>query len=310
MKNKLSSHDTFIRALMSDIQIVRSYLQTCIPRYILEKLDLDTLTQLLDTYVSRDLRKSISDIVYSCQYIGGKGEVRISILLEHKSRPDRNVTIQLGSYIFSGWLQQIRKKENLSLIIPVLLYHGVEKWEYHRLDSLFPDIDPALSHYIPCFDYIYHDLGEISDRQLEVLENSFLRASLLVLKHSMESWWLEANAVRLLVWSEDTDEALQRGFTIYLFERSKLNDKKIKTIMETLPLSTKKKFVSTADYLREQGRLKGKAEGKSEGISEGMRKKTENAVINMIREGFPSETICKILEVTPAYVSTLRKQLS
>ena|SRR5690554_5300608 len=62
-----------------------------------------------------------------------------------------------------------------------------DKWEYRTLKDLFADIEPEWHKYVPNFDYIYHNLGEVPDEQLEVLNNNFLKASLLALKHSFES---------------------------------------------------------------------------------------------------------------------------
>ncbi len=108
---------------------------------------------------------------------------------------------------------------------------------------------------------------------------------------------IPANAVRLLVWSEDVSENLQKGFIVYLFDQSKLGENKILKIMETLPSTVRKTIESAVDYWREEGR------------HEGEQKKTEKAVRNMLGEGLPIELICKVQEVTPDYVTRIRKQI-
>ena len=86
------------------------------------QLVFSTLTQLPDVYVSAELQKTMSDIVYSCQRNDGKGEIKISLLIEHKSYTEKYTPVQVGGYIFSGLQKQIEAKEkHLSLIIPVLL---------------------------------------------------------------------------------------------------------------------------------------------------------------------------------------------
>ncbi len=250
-----SIHDTFIRAILADKRIALDYFQASLPVFVRERLDFSSLTQLPDSYVSSELHKTISDIVYSCRRKDGKGDIKVSLLIEHKSYVDKFTPLQIGSYIFSGLLKQAENEKKLSPIIPVLLYHGKEKWEYRTLQYLFKDIEPEWAKYIPDFDYIYNNLSEVSDEQLEMLHNNFLKASLLTLKHSFEKDWLEANAVRLLAWSENTDENLQKGFVVYLFEQSKLKGDKILKIMEALPTTIRKTVKSTVDYLREEGEL-------------------------------------------------------
>lgn len=120
-------HDTFIGAIMADRNIAIEYFQSYLPPFVAGKLDFSTLTQLPDVYVSAELQKTMFDIVYSCQRRDGKGEVKVSLLIEHKSYPDKYSPVQIGGYIFSGLQKQIEAKEkHLSLITPVLLYHGKE----------------------------------------------------------------------------------------------------------------------------------------------------------------------------------------
>src|SRR5690554_90043 len=245
---------------------------------------------------------------------GGKGGVKVSLLVEHKSFMDRHAPLQIGSYIFSGLLKQVRNGEKPSLIIPVLLYHGRDKWEYRTLKDLFGDIEPEWGKYIPDFDYIYHNLSEVPDEQLEVLNNNFLKASLLALKHSFERGWLEANAVKLLVWSGDAAENLHKGFFVYLVEQGQIESKKILKIMEALPSSVKKKAKNALDYFREEGLReglqKGRQEGRREGRQEGLQEQTKKVVRNLVRaSGLADEQIAEMTEVSVDYVVRIRKEM-
>lgn len=124
MSDITSIHDTFIRSILADKSIATDYFKTSLPAFVKDKLDFTTLTQLADTYVSEELKEALSDIVYSCCRNDRKGEVKICLLTEHKSSPDKCTPIHIGGYIFSGLLRQISNKEQPSLIIPVLLSHG------------------------------------------------------------------------------------------------------------------------------------------------------------------------------------------
>ena len=130
-------HDNFIRAILADKEIAREYFSNYLPSFVSNHLDLSTLTQMPDTYLSKNLRKTMSDIIYTCTTKNGEENVKVSLLIEHKSYADKYTPIQIGSYIFSGLEKQVANKEKLSIIIPVLLYHGKEKWQYATLsDSL------------------------------------------------------------------------------------------------------------------------------------------------------------------------------
>ncbi len=298
MNKPTAVHDTFIRAILADKQIAIDYFCTALPAYIVERLDFSTLTQLPDTYVSKELRKRVSDIVYSCILRDGSGTIKISLLIEHKSYIDKYTPIQVGAYIFSGLLKQVSNKEKkLSLIIPVLLYHGKEKWEYRTLSNLFEDLDPELRRFIPDYEYVYHNLGEISDEAIQALHNKFLAASFLALKYSMLKGDPQEWMPLILELAGDTGADLQTSLFIYIFVTSGLKQEEILEIIDMAPATIKKRAMTTADYFLEEGK------------ELGMEQKTERAVRNMIRERFETEVICKIQEVTPEYVTRIRKEM-
>ncbi|WP_415160311.1 Rpn family recombination-promoting nuclease/putative transposase [Parafilimonas sp.] len=108
----------------------------------------------------------------------------------------------------------------------MLLYHGKGKWQYRTLAGLFEDMEDAWKQYVPNFEYVYNNLGALSDAEVKMLKNKFLVASLLALKHGFEKEWLGRNAVQLLILASKGPKGLQKGFIIYLYSRGKLEEKK------------------------------------------------------------------------------------
>lgn len=227
MDNTTTSHDNFIRSILSNKSIAIDYFKNYLPAVISEQLKFSTLTQLADTYLSEELKKTMSDIVCSCQRKNTKKTIKVSLLIEHKSYPDTYTPIQIGGYIFSALQKQAANKEPLSVVIPVLLYHGKGKWQYRTLAALLEETDADWKSYIPSFEYVYNNLGALSDTEVENLNNSFLAVSFLALKHSAEKEWLENNAVKLLILASRGSKALQKGFIIYMYSRVKLEEEKI-----------------------------------------------------------------------------------
>lgn len=138
MSDIVSIHDNFIRSVLSDKSIAVDYFRSYFPEYVSEQLDFNTLRQLPDVYVSGELKKSMSDIVYSCGRKDSKDEVKVSLLIEHKSYVDDHTPVQIGSYIFSGRFKQIRNKEKLSPIIPILPIQRYAKCLRLRLNTCQP----------------------------------------------------------------------------------------------------------------------------------------------------------------------------
>ena len=119
---------------------------------------------------------------------------------------------------------------------------------------------------------------------------------MLTLKHYFQKNWLEINAQRILVLSENAPKNLQENLIIYLFDNSKLMGDKVLEILETLPLIIKETVMSTLDIFIEKG--------KKEGVDQTLHKNT----LNMLLKGFSIDIICEVLEVTPEYVIKIRNE--
>ena len=314
MTDIASIHDKFLRAILADREVARDYFRSCLPLQVADLMDFSTLTQLSDSYVSKALRQTFSDVVYACQTKDHTTQVRISLLLEHKSKPDKFTPVQLLSYIASGHLRQIAQDRQLAPIIPILLYHGSQPWKYRTLVTLFKALKEELRPFVPDYDYVYHDLGEIPDEDLMRLENKFLQASLLALKYSQLKKELVAWIPTILSLAMTTQQTLQSNLIIYTFGVSGLSEQEIGRIIEDVPVNLKTNVMNTLDIFVEKGKKigleEGRLEGRLEGITKGRLEKTEKAVRNMISEGFPAEMISKILEVSPEFVERIREELT
>ncbi len=232
-------HDQFIRAILSDKSVATDYFQAYLPPAISHRLDFSTLTYQPDSYLSEELQKTMADIVYTCQKKDGAGHIKVSLLIEHKSYPNKHTPIQIGGYIFSALQKQVANGEALSIVIPILLYHGRGKWRYRTLAQLFKNLEPEWKQYVPDFSYIYNNLGEVTDAAVEAMNNRFLAASLLAIKHAFEKKWLGQNALRVLLLASNAPDHLQKPFIIYLFGRSELQEAEVVELFESLSLDYK-----------------------------------------------------------------------
>ena len=97
MDNIATPHDAFFRESFGRREIAQDFLRHHLPTELLAAIGLDTLEIAKDTYVSKDLRSTYSDLVYRVRY--GDGNVGIYLLFEHKSTPEHWVLLQLLRYI-------------------------------------------------------------------------------------------------------------------------------------------------------------------------------------------------------------------
>ena len=56
----------------------------------------------------------------------------IYFLLEHKSYPESQIHLQLLEYMIKIWRLDLKQKKQLSIIIPLVLYHSPYKWKTGR----------------------------------------------------------------------------------------------------------------------------------------------------------------------------------
>ena len=306
-----SPHDSFFRALFGDRQMAVDYFQSALPAHIIGLLDFSTLRRIPDSYVSGELEKTMSDVIYTCRRRDGRGSVSVCLLVEHKSRPDKFTPVQVGGYLFSGYQQQINEgHKKLTPIIPVLFYHGRQKWEYWTLDRLFDDLEDDLLVFLPKFNYIYHNLRDTPDAVVEALRNQFLASALLMMKHSHNKVWLARNFQRVLMALPSASEMLQQAFLVYSFLQVEMNDEQLKEVIEELPLTIKRKVMSTYDLLIEKGIERGIEQGIEQGIERGTAQKGYAVVANLIQQlGFDDETAAGVAEVPVEFVRKVREDL-
>ena len=113
-----SIHDHFIRAILADKVIATEYFRNYLPVHVSSKLNFSTLTQIPDTYLSSHLRKSISDIVFSCEKNNPDEKAKICLLIEHKSYPDKYTPFRSGVIYFQAYRNRSKIKKNFPLLFP------------------------------------------------------------------------------------------------------------------------------------------------------------------------------------------------
>ena len=149
----------------------------------MQKIDLESLTAVKDSFVEKELRQHFSDLLYTVRH--QEGNLYLYLLFEHKSYPGPWTGLQLLRYLVRIWEQhrkQHPKERKLPAVVPLVLYHGRKKWRLSdRFSSLIAQDDNELVPFIPNFSWRVHDLSVLSDEEIRggVLD----RITLLVLRH-------------------------------------------------------------------------------------------------------------------------------
>ena len=166
-------HDKFFKDTFSRLEVAQSFIEELLPADIKEKLNLQDLKRVSESFIDGELEEYFSDIIYQTHL--SNQEALVTLLFEHKSYTVSFIHIQLLQYVINIWKQEIKDgKIVLSLVIPIVIHHGEQKWEYKSMKSYFVGLPEVLHKFIPDFDYLLFSLTDIGDNRLTSLKNVIL----------------------------------------------------------------------------------------------------------------------------------------
>jgi predicted transposase/invertase (TIGR01784 family) len=212
-------HDKLFKQTFSLVSQVTVFLEEFLPKDLLNRLNLKTLEIENVSFITGKLQEYFSDIIYSCHFKTGK-KARIIFLLEHKSYADANLSLQLLRYLTEAYDSQLNKQEynKIDVHIPIVIYHGEEKWKKKTLIDLFNLPDSSFGAFVPTFDYLVVDLRTVTDNYLDRLERGYLiYGAFLLFKHK-----------------NDKQYFLQNFQKVFIFEKHKISEYDRKLFAESL----------------------------------------------------------------------------
>ncbi len=280
-------HDKFFKALLSDRQIAIDWLRTFLPVEVATHLDLNTLTSASTSFVSQELQETFADAVFKCRLSETSKETYVSVLLEHKSYPDKFTAIQLLLYLAQAYAEQWKSRQHLEPVIPILFYQGKQKWEYLPLSALFSDFPEAFLVFLPDFSPLFIDLLRLDDDLLKSIRNSLLSSALLLQKYVRTPKVLLQKIHDIFSTLDPAgDRNLLPVFFVYFVEVSQIPPEKIEQLLAQLPTTIKSDFMNTYQLIIEKGIEKG--------IEEGIEKGEVNFVLKGYKNGLTLEQLVQI----------------
>lgn len=183
MADIASPHDRFFKRMLSGRATAQSFLRRFLPDTVAADLDLPSLEPTSRSFVDPALREHFTDLTYRAKLRDGR-DAYIYVLLEHKSRPDRLVGLQLLRYISRLWadVAERRRQRPLPALIPIVFHHGRHRWRTPTELSALVDGPDELRRYSPDFQYVLVDIGAASDDEPE--DEPLLAVTILLLHHA------------------------------------------------------------------------------------------------------------------------------
>ena len=286
----MNPHDAIFKENFSKLENAIDLINNVLPKEIKDGIDFKTLVLENDSYTDKKLKKYFSDLVYTCDY--KNNQIKIALLFEHKSYFVEYPHFQLLKYKIKIWEQNIKKKEPFKIVIPIIFYHGVKKWNYISFKEYFKEIDENLIKYIPIFEYLLIDLSkysddEVKDKMFNTIENKIL---MNIMKNIFNEKKITENLVKYLevgrlYFENESGIKFIESVIYYLFNTMK-EDNKVQILTKIdKSLNEGGDIMTIAMSLRKEGKIEGAIEGKQNTLIKQMSKKfglSENE-INLIK---------------------------
>jgi predicted transposase/invertase (TIGR01784 family) len=326
-----NNHDDFFKKLFSYKEHARDFTKGFLPQELLENIDLSTIEYENTSYIDKYLKKNFSDTVYSCS-LNNKTQIKISLLFEHKSRPDQRLPFQLLRYMTSIWETDNQQKKKPVPVIPVVFYHGKESWTPKNLISSFDDYPAFIKNYIPDYNFLFVNIGKYSDEEIKskIMDNATLKLGILVIKNIYNPKVLENSLkdyfelVKIYFEQEKSLNFIEAVLN-YIYKATEIETSIVVNSLKDVSKTGGELAMTTAEKLRQegmqegmqqgiqQGMQKGIQQGMQKGRQEGMQKGIELSIAIFKKFGQTSDTIKAVSKIKyiydPEIINKLMKQL-
>jgi len=268
MNDITNPHDAFFKLMFGDIEVAQDFLQNYLPTEIAKAVDLKHLTKENNSYIDEQFKESFTDMLYKTKINGKDGY--IYFLFEHKSYQDPLVILQLLKYIVRIWEEKYDRKTNrLPIVIPMVIYHGENKWNVQtKLMNLIKGIDELpeeTKKYIPSYEYEVYDLSPSA--QMGIVGMALTKAVLEVMRAVVITdmgkfrEWMRKIFEEIRDFPEEKFERFVDASIRYILSvREDASIEVIETEAREILSGRSEAIMSVAEKLRNEGRLEGKIE--------------------------------------------------
>ncbi len=293
--------------------MVQELFQTFVRESWVAQLDFSTLEKVNGSYISDDLRDREDDVIWKVRI--GDSWVYLYILLEFQSTVDRFMAVRLLTYtgllyqdlIKSG---QVKGKQKLPPVFPLVLYNGEKRWNAATsISDLINAVPPGLDRYLPQYRYLIIDEGSYHEQELAELKN--LVAALFRLEHSREPEAVLKLIGHLNDWLQTPEtNDLRRSFVIWIKRillRDRMADPDYETVQDLVEVHTM--LENRVKQWQKQWMLEGEQVGKLRGEQIGERKGKLETARGLILHGVQLDIIAASTGLSREELEKLRRDM-
>ena len=298
-------NDLFIDTIKNK-KNARDFLKGVLPERISKDLDLSNIEYDDTTYIAKEFKEFFSDIVIKTKFCNKNMD--IYCLIEHKSNlPNKSYFFhQILKYIYLMFTQDLNNNSDFRLILPIVFYHGKEKW---GIPDFFIDIfdvpNNDIKRYLLNFSYVLFDTKEFDEKNKSRFgENLYLISVLIALKRAFYKDDFESviKIIKNLNKAGYLENPELIGMLLgYILLTKNINKKKLIEIIYEENEQGGKKMITLTDIIREEALQ----EGKMEGLKEGERNKAIETARKMKQNGFEINLISEMTGLSKEEIEKL-----
>lgn len=283
------AHDHAFQSAMSDLRVARDFLHHHLPEVIREKLDFGTLQLHQTTFIDPELRRLMSDMLYSATMKGQEKPAFLYLAVDHQSVADPLMPFRMLKYtcrIIDQYLKEDKCKV-LPVVIPLMVYNGQGQYPYScSLFDLFGE-QKALAKQFMLHQFELVDLSQIPDEAIRqhpwsgFLEMLFKHVTARDIMGYLEQ---VTEIVDHLVAAEANDYLLT--MIKYAIEKSEIPDRD--AFYDWVHRHFSPPLEDQTMTFAEQLRREGMQQGIQQGMQQGKREGEQTLLIKQFYRRFPS----------------------
>jgi len=289
--SSIQVHDKFIDQVFSDPKNLRDFMQDLLPENLSSRIDFSTLRAKKTKKTSRKYRRYNLDFIVTGRL--DKQDVEFYFIIEHKSAPEKDSLLQIIGYCLVTYEEDTRNQRELKPIIPIILYHGKQKWDLPENFVDYFNVSSDIKEYLLQFKYILIDLSTYKDQEfLEKLNrNARLYSALYALKNIFD----ELDKFRPLLFRLIKIDREAVSFIIdYIVMAKDYPEEQINPLLKELDMPT------IAERWIQKGIKQGLEQGIKQGIQQGLLLEAQEMLLELLEERFgivPRSIAKKIKEI-------------
>jgi len=189
MKLINNPHDKFFKYIFNKKENIITLLKFIFQKNNINFIDFNNIKIISNEQNNKKFKHNFADIIIKTK-IKNNINTDIYLIIEHKSYKDKNIFIQILEYMLNMWKQDIENKQKLRVIIPIVIYHGKNRWNIPVEFKDYFDVDNDIRKYLINYRYVLLNLREaelnyFEDSELKNNKDAYI--SLLLLKNAYEN---------------------------------------------------------------------------------------------------------------------------